>query len=623
MVSARGAGFVKALALVLAVAGLGFAQRLEHLPWLVRSIPAYVGSDGYLYAISEVGCAKFLPCSRWIVYRFDSRGAYVEYVDLAAVSMERPTLVRVDANGRIYAAGLQKDGAVWIFEEDVYRNVYGAGQPLGTPVELAFDRSGNLLFLVQSANDRAALLVHIERDTRMELARVAFPNLSAAAMATGPDGSVYIAGRQDEVPVVIRLSEGKYRTFALDPDLTPRAIAVSREGVYVAGSRTKANTLVEGFVARLDRDVTVVEKRASVGGEASDSIHWLGVDDRGRVLAAGITNSYRLPATGAFRVPCGPDRGTGRNSGFFLARFDGDLETLQAYTPVHGISPTSAPAFSPLGDVYWETTEPVRWRPDLNPETAVTCVVRADYSPAGAGSERELLTIFGQGFTDRAQDFSDRDELPLEVDGLTVQWGAIGYDAKPAAILFISPTQINVVLPRVEALGHLSLGVFREGAVVHLQMLVAPSPTPAALVRVGSGGELSPAEGPDLAATAVLADVLNEDGSPNSREHPARPGELVTVFVSGIYGLPSEVSERGKGPVTPARPWSRVVIETADRVIQPEDVSTIRGRTTGVLQVRFRVPQDFRGAELGFGFDRPPEGVRARPYFLYVAESSQ
>jgi len=65
------------------------------------------------------------------------------------------------------------------------------------------------------------------------------------------------------------------------------------------------------------------------------------------------------------------------------------------------------------------------------------------------------------------------------------------------------------------------------------------------------------------------------------------------------------VSERGKGTSTAARPYKQVLIETAGGAIRPEDVSTIPGRTTGVLQVRFRVPQDFGGTELGFGFDRP------------------
>jgi uncharacterized protein (TIGR03437 family) len=96
----------------------------------------------------------------------------------------------------------------------------------------------------------------------------------------------------------------------------------------------------------------------------------------------------------------------------------------------------------------------------------------------------------------------------------------------------------------------------------HLQRLNAPARAPAALVQIDAGA-LQPAADRYLAGTAVLADALNEDGNPNSRGNPARPGELVTLFVTDIGGLRPELSERDKGGPIPARPYNEVVIETA------------------------------------------------------------
>jgi hypothetical protein len=193
------------LSVFFAVNLLCFGQQIEHLTRLVNSIPVETGSDGSLYDISEGGCSKILPCSRWLIYRFTAGGEYAGLTDLGAVSTERPALVRVDASGRIYAAGLQKDGAIWIFDGASYRNMYAAGQPRGGPVGMAFDGDGNELFLGRSAEDGGAFLVHIERGSHKEIARMRFANLSPAGMAVGGDGSVYIAGNQAGLPSVAAL----------------------------------------------------------------------------------------------------------------------------------------------------------------------------------------------------------------------------------------------------------------------------------------------------------------------------------------------------------------------------------------------------------------------------------
>jgi uncharacterized protein (TIGR03437 family) len=375
--------------------------------------------------------------------------------------------------------------------------------------------------------------------------------------------------------------------------------------------------LSTGFVLRLDAALTRVEAATLLGGEWSDGISAVALDTAGRVGVAGIAGSLHLPATGAFRTQCGPDRGSGRNRGLFLAKLDANLSSVESLSTLRGHTAASAPAFSPSGEIYWQTTEAIRWWPDRQPEASVACIVRSDYLPAWLVSERELITIFGTGFTDVAQDFSDLDELPQSAGGISVHFGTLGHDSAPAAILSVSPTQINVVLPRRDSLGDAELEVRRGDVRIHRQRVQVASFAPSALVRIEQGS-LQPAASRELAATAVLADVLNEDGERNSRDNPARPGELTTVFVTGIGAVVPRVSERAKGLPAPARPRFPVYVETADGPITPEDVSTIAGRTAGVLQVRFRIPAGTPTGELGFGFEPVRDGVRSRPYFLYV-----
>ncbi|HEY2018814.1 MAG TPA: hypothetical protein VGH38_35155 [Bryobacteraceae bacterium] len=152
------------------------------------------------------------PCTRWVVSRFTREGEYAGLTDLAGVSMDRPALVRVDASGRIYAAGGRSDGSIWIFDGSTYRDMYGSGRS-GRALDLAFDSAGNALLL--GTDGETSFLARIARDTYEDLGITRFPGLFATALAAAPDGSVYVVGNRGSAPVVLRLLQGKLATFDL------------------------------------------------------------------------------------------------------------------------------------------------------------------------------------------------------------------------------------------------------------------------------------------------------------------------------------------------------------------------------------------------------------------------
>jgi uncharacterized protein (TIGR03437 family) len=631
------------LLLIFAAAALS-GQQIEYLPRLVSAIPAHVGPDGSLYAIARVGCSKFLPCQRWVVYRYLPNGEYDGLTDLFSVTTERPHLVRVDGNGLVYAAGVQPDGAIWLMHDGGQGQLYPRESPPGVPIDLRFDSAGNVLMLVQSPDYRGGFLVRLNRDGFRELSRVALPDILLVGLSVGPDGIAYVVGNKLDRPIVTRISPDGSRT-SLEIRSSGRAWALSTAaapdgGVYVAGAVTKQSNdfffpttegawqrspagqlgwpFAVGFIARIDAALTRIERATLLGGDQTDAIAWLGVDREGRVLAAGVTNSLQLPSTGIFRTQCGPDRGSQLNNGMFLARFDASLKDLQAYTPLRDLQTASPPAFSPAGEAYWFFDQALHWSPDQRPTTGVACVMNADYHRAYVVAAHQLLTIFGEGFADRVRDFSQDDQLPLSADQLTVELGLPGFNLRTAPILAVTPTQVNVVLPALDFQGDTILQVRRGNEIIHQQAMAVSGTAPVALIRVSPDGKMEAGSIRGVTQTAMLADVLNQDGQPNSRENPARPGELVTLFATGFGALSPEVSERGKGTSQPAHPRLPVYLETPDGAIIPEDISTVPGRTTAVLQIRFRIPRDFAAPELGFGFTPVKDGNQVRPFFLHV-----
>jgi len=58
----------------------------------------------------------------------------------------------------------------------------------------------------------------------------------------------------------------------------------------------------------------------------------------------------------------------------------------------------------------------------------------------------------------------------------------------------------------------------------------------------------------DLRDGLPLADAVNEDGTPNSAEHPAQAGSLVTIFATGYGQLAPAAIDGAPGSSTAMRP---------------------------------------------------------------------
>ena len=86
-----------------------------------------------------------------------------------------------------------------------------------------------------------------------------------------------------------------------------------------------------------------------------------------------------------------------------------------------------------------------------------------------------------------------------------------------------------------------------------------------------------------------MADAINQDGTPNSVEHPAVSGTVVTVYVTGLGALtPSAVDGApGDGIAVPRIGPVYVQGDYLDSTVTPVTVS---GRTNAVVAVQFAVP---------------------------------
>ena len=253
----------------------------------------------------------------------------------------------------------------------------------------------------------------------------------------------------------------------------------------------------EGAVVPLPRDRTgrvMTISRLSPNLEQLVDSTWLAgsdegialaveVNEFGRVLVTGSTNSPNFPATRGTESVCGPRRPPG-NSAWW------------------SVGARLSPSFSEVEQVvhFGETLVPGLVAFD----TRAACV----FNSGSFQMSREMAT--GQEATLVGGPFLDEDTLHLR-----------GVEAK---ILYRSPTQINFVLPREAGTGE-NLALELSGRVV--QRLDVKAARPTWIWNVREDGTL-PNRG------NFLINARRADGTLNADDNGFRPGEEVRAYATGI-----------------------------------------------------------------------------------------
>jgi uncharacterized protein (TIGR03437 family) len=176
----------------------------------------------------------------------------------------------------------------------------------------------------------------------------------------------------------------------------------------------------------------------------------------------------------------------------------------------------------------------------------------------------------------------DSGMLPTDLDGTEVLFNGI-----PAPILYTAYNQVNAVVPfEVSGSDTVNVQLRVNGAASNITELPGLAAEPAILANLSSGG-----------TSSGSAWALNQDGSINSEQNPAKEGSIVVIFVNGaglLTPLPADgtLAPFGPRPVLPVsvqgsftyytlRNWTNCSVLYA---------GAAPGEIAGLLQVNFRLP---------------------------------
>jgi uncharacterized protein (TIGR03437 family) len=348
------------------------------------------------------------------------------------------------------------------------------------------------------------------------------------------------------------------------------------------------NTQYGGFLAKVTSSATGITWSTWFGGGPSDGqvgiggqVNALALDPQGQIVATGVSQPSQFPPFAASPV-VGPS---------YVARISGDGSTLIDLHAGPLNSAGAALALTPAGNFVSLGSAGSIWIETPATGPSLLAAANAANGPvSGLVAPAEIISLFGLGIGPSTA------LLGQVTDGVyssSLEGYQVQFDGIAAPLLYLGPTQINAVVPQA---------VWSRDY-THVQ-LVTPSgmvdgPTLAVRQAYPYIFQYSPAV-PNGPETAVLAAALNQDGSINSPQNPAAPGQIVTIFVSGggynpNFSPPDGSVVPGSGQLYSALLPVAVLSDPLDgspgtslEVLYAGDAPLL---VLGVMQVNFRLPE--------------------------------
>ncbi len=430
-------------------------------------------------------------------------------------------------------------------------------------------------------------LTKLSRDGDRLIFSAVFGGASGNAMRLDKEGAIYLAGTGQGGVVVRKLDPAATRVIfssLLGGNFSGR-VACLRLGhdktIFLAGytdlpdfPHTGGDAPVwasQGFIARVSADGSALLYSTLFGGTNYETVVALALDGQDRAYFTGVTESLDLPVTpgawrkqfsrayagsvgtdGALRYltylgtdrdrPAGievDDDGTAWIAGESGERFPTTPDSERPCGPGgRGSQPYFAMVLDPSGShqLYGTFVDEVEallapgliWRNRYSPfghdvhrlglaaPGTLTCAANgADFS-THAAAPGMIVSLFGNSIGPEitaGPQFEPNGDISKTLAGTQVL-----VDGMAAPLLYVSRHQINAVLPFGIA-GKTRVTITVEPGGASREMDVKPS-APAFFSLDGSG--------------VGLVAALNQDGSQNSPEHPAKRGDIVSFFVTGI-----------------------------------------------------------------------------------------
>jgi uncharacterized protein (TIGR03437 family) len=237
----------------------------------------------------------------------------------------------------------------------------------------------------------------------------------------------------------------------------------------------------------------------------------------------------------------------------------------------------SALAVSSSGNVYFADTNnnAVRMLAPTGSGIAATAVVNGASNQLGAISPGEVVVIYGSGIGPSnltTYTLGSNGLVPANTGGTSVY-----FNGSPAPVLYASANQVAAVVPYGLTGSLAQMFVQYQSATTGLVNLSLASMTPAIFTLNGGG-------------TGQAAAINNSDGSINGGAHPAKIGDFLQFYVTGV-GPTNPPGADGSINAQPLpQPQAAVTATIGGKPASVNFAGGAAGSVAGVFQVNVQVP---------------------------------
>ncbi len=391
----------------------------------------------------------------------------------------------------------------------------------------------------------------------------------ASAVALDRSANVLLTG--STAKILPGATPGAYQTAAIDA-CTP-TINIG-PGLPYGGTN-------DAFVLKLDPMLATAAFLTYLGGACNDAASGIALDSSGNAWLNGYTASSDFPIKAPFQIAGASfvsEISADGSQLLFSSATDGVALAIDPTGAVHmagaGFNATVPKRVQNFGGV-GASAEWIRIDPAATPAMVVDNVqpltVYPPFSPQSVNPSSlgpgivpgELLRIVGRNLGPATQanaqlDFTGR--LPFTLAGVTVL-----FDKIPAPLVSVGAASIVCYAP---------FEINRATTIV-----------------IESNGQKSNSVRMAVVALdpQILA-VVNQDGTLNSATRPAKPGDELVLYVSGM-GQTQPLSADGLINTAPFPiPIAPVTIFAAGHTVLPLFVTAAPGQIAGIAQVNFRLP---------------------------------
>jgi uncharacterized protein (TIGR03437 family) len=520
--------------------------------------------------------------------------------------LANPLGVAADAQGNVYIADTANNAVRRVSREGVIANVLGTGQPgsgdnqLSSPQAVAVDTAGNL-YIADTLNGR------IRRVSGGSVSTIGGTDnfFTPTGLAADAAGNVYVADLNRNI--VRRIAANGTVTTVAGSGVagfggdngpatgamlnSPRAVAVDGSGnLYIADTgnnrvRRVSTTGQITTVAGNGIPGTTGDAGLAVGAQIVGPVG-IAVDSSGNLYLSDGARIRKVFASGFITTIAG-----GTTPGY--SGDGGSASTAQFNSP-------AAIAVDPNGSLYVADSgnHAIRRLSPIAGGMAISAVTSGATNQTGVIAPGEVLALYGGGMSspDLIRATLVNGKVPLTLSGT-----AVYFNGTPAPVLYTSATQVGVVAPFGLSGDKADVVVTYQGQVSTALTVSVASSAPGLFTLDGSG--------------RGQAVAVNQDGSINSPDHPAKAGDFVILYATGAGRTNPATQDGSVNPSAPPFPVPEqtVSVTLGGKSVSPQFAGGAPGIVSGVIQVNVQIPTGLVSgpvpAVLQVGSSSSPSGV--------------